>query len=224
MWDEQYYPVTHYTKGGTNTFGAAVLARPEAFMKWAKDQDASIYGHTRVEYNAEDWAKECTKHVGHVRHSPKNEGFRFSCEFWTPLGALDYILKGRTNGVVDRTALLDWLKRAVAVENGNVTDKFAFNVLEIRDRGDFMFFWRSNEPMGAYQTYASAEWQEARRQKKDAYTKNPKGWSSAQSDSGAAPAHFWSRATGSDGDPWERYQWSNAAPAKPGGGWGKRDP
>jgi len=176
-----------------------------------------------VSYTAADWEKEGSKHVGLVRHNPKNEGFKFSCDFWTPLGALDYILKGRVKGAVDRTALLEWLKRAVAVENGNVTDKFAFNVLEIWDRDDGMFFWRSNEPMGAFQTYASEEWQEARKMKKDAYTKYPKGWSSTPSECNAVPAPSWVKGTGAEGDPWERYQWTHAAQGKSGNGWGKDD-
>ena len=71
------------------------------------------------------------------------------------MGALDYILEGRVKGAVDRMHLLDWMKRAVAVESGNVTDKYAFNILEIKHRDDRMVFWRSNEAMGAFQTYAS---------------------------------------------------------------------
>ena len=114
------------------------------------------------------------------------------------------------------------MKRAVAVERGVVTDKYAFNILEVRDQGDSMFFWRSNEAMGAFQTYASEEWQETRQKKKEAYSKNPEGWSSAHSDSGAAPAQRWGDG-GSEADPWGQYQWPRPSQDKRPRGWNKED-
>ena len=89
VWDPQYFPETSYSNGGNNTFGPEILAKPEVFMKWAKEQDACLYTNGRVTYTAAEWAKESSKHVGLVRHNPKNEGFKYSCEFWTPMGALD---------------------------------------------------------------------------------------------------------------------------------------
>ena len=58
--------------------------------------------------------------------------------------------------------------------------------------------------------------------KKDVYTKNPKGWSSSHSDSGATYAQG-SGDGGSDDDPWGRYRWSQSSQHKGGKGWNKDD-
>ena len=110
------------------------------------------------------------------------------------------------------------MKKAVAIEGGALTDKYAFNILEVEDKGDIMVFWRSNEAMGAFQTYASEEWQASRQQKKAAYARDPKGWASSHSDAGACYAQGWGDGA-SEADPWERYQWSQGGNPKGGKGW-----
>ena len=136
---------------------------------------------------------------------------------------MDYILKGKVRGAVDRAHLCRWMKKAVAIEGGTVTDKYAFNILEVRDKDDYMVFWRSNEAMGAFQTYASEEWQASRQKKKGAYARDPKGWSSSHSDAGAAYAHGWGEG-GSEADPWGRYRnWSQSSNPKGGKGWSHDD-
>ena len=76
--------------------------------------------------------------------------------------------------------------------------------------------------MGAFQTYASEEWQATRQKKKEVYTKNPKGWSSSHSDCGATHAPGWGEG-GNDDDPWGKYRWSQSSQDKGAKGWNKDD-
>ena len=36
VWEEKFFPVTSYANGDVNTFGIGVVARPEAFLLWAR--------------------------------------------------------------------------------------------------------------------------------------------------------------------------------------------
>ena len=138
-----------------------------------------------------------------------------------PLGAVEHILKGKLKGLVDRDHLCRWMKRAVAIEGGVVTDKYAFNILEIDDNGEHMVFWRSNEAMGAFKTYASEEWQATRQQKKAEYARG-KGWGSAHSDAGGSYAQGGGDCA-AEPDPWGRYQWPQENNPKGGKGWYRQD-
>ena len=125
-------------------------------------------------------------------------------------------------GPGDRDHLCRWMNEAVAIEGGIVTDKYAFNVLEVGEKDDCMVFWRSNEAMGAFQTYASEEWQASRQKKKEASAQDPKGSASSHSDAGTAYAHGWGEGS-TDADPWGRYKWSQPSNPKGGKGWYQDD-
>ena len=84
IWEEDRFPVTTYADPGSNVFGIGIVARQEAFMVWARQQDASLFTDGKVHYTEEEWMKEASKFVGMIRHNPKNECFKYSCEFWTP--------------------------------------------------------------------------------------------------------------------------------------------
>ena len=198
-----------------------MVANQEAFLDWAAKQDASTRSEGRPYFSEEEWNREASKFVGPIRHNPKNVNFRYSCEFWTPLGAVEYILKGKVRGLIDREHLVRWMKKAVAIEGGNVTDKFAFNILTFDVGGEPFYFWRSNEAMGAFKTYASEDWQAARQEKKEVYGRG-KGWGGSHSDAGGCRTHRWAE-TGADSDPWGQYQWPQDYPPKGGKGRHWRD-
>ena len=78
------FPLTTHAEPGSNVLGIGVIARPDDFMAWARKQDASPHTEGKTHYTEEEWAKEASRLVGLIRHNPKNVGFKYSCEFWTP--------------------------------------------------------------------------------------------------------------------------------------------
>ena len=129
---------------------------------------------------------------------------------------MEHILKGKVKGTIDRGHLCRWMKKAVAIEGGSVTDKYAFNILEFDVVGEPFVFWRSNEAMGAFNTYASEVWQATRQQKKADYARG-KGWGGSHSDAGGSYSHGWGE-TSMEPDPWGRYQWPQESNPKGGKG------
>ena len=71
-WDEKFFPVTNYMDGPAKFMSKEVLARPEAFLKWAAEQDALRDNPATPSISPEQWRKEGKNHTGAIRHSPKN--------------------------------------------------------------------------------------------------------------------------------------------------------
>lgn len=219
IWEEHRFEVQSSLAGKAKLMGEEVLAQPQAFKDWAVLQDATLDNKYEPNFMPADWRKESIRHIGAIRHHPKNKEFRGTCEFWSPLGDMAVSIYHRTGKTLDRSDLLEWALQVLAVENQSLTDIFCFSVLKVECQGKSLYFYRSNEAMSAYQLYSSPAWQEERKAKRDQYGKGkwkdgPAGsYGRGYADDQASEAG--GNAGQCEGDAWQSY--------KPHWGQGRKD-
>ena len=136
------------------------------------------------------------------------------------MGAIDDILSQKVGHqvVVERDSLVHWLLHAVRVEEGMVSDHYAFQVLESGYKDQALIFWRANQPKGKFLRCSDPSWQrtqdEERRQASSARAKDDqrrqdgdRAWANYQRNDrsgGGRGGGYSSWGSGHRGQDWQR--------------------